>query len=128
MLDLVLQLLDSSFKICNLDSLLIDRFIQLAFSLLVLSLKVSDVFVELIDLLIKLVPFSMPFTCLTLLPFKPTAMLSLCVIEVFFKFVDGSLMEPSHLLNLQVQVFDFLVLIVDCVLKVSFFVHQLLHV
>lgn len=100
--DFVLKLLDGSFQICNLNSLLIDGLIELGFSLLVLPLEISDVFIELVDLLIQLVPLSVPLACLAFLSFKPIVMFSLCMIEVFFKFVNCSFMEASHLLNLQV--------------------------
>lgn len=65
----------------------------------------------------------MPLSSLTILPLQPIVVLGLDVVEVFLQLIDRPLVEASHLLDLQVEVFDLLVLVVDGVLKVPLLVH-----
>ena len=70
----------------------------------------------------------MPFIGFLFLPLEPLRMLALQFIDLFIKFVDGSLVEAQHLLNLEVEGLNLLVFLDNCVLEVSLFLHESLHV
>lgn len=91
-------------------------------------LEVTDSFIEGLDLCREFVSFCNPLFIFFLLSFQPFVVFPVGMGQVFFQFIDVSLVKSHHLSHLQVESLDFFVFVGDGVLQVAFFSHQLFHV
>jgi len=128
MFDLVLKFLDNATESGDFHTLFIQSLIHFVLFVSVDLLDIVDVLMKLFNLLIKLVSFSMPFLSFFLLSFKPFTMLSLDIIKLIVKLVNSSLVESLHLLDFQVQLFDFFAFSFNSLLEISLFFHELFHI
>ena len=128
MLDLVLEFLDDSIQSSDFHTLFVQSLIHFVLFISIVLLDIMDVLIQPFYLLVQLIPLSVPLFSFFLLPLEPFGMLSLNIIKFTVKFIDSSLMEPLHLLDLQVQILNFFALAVDGFLEVAFFFHELFHV
>jgi hypothetical protein len=128
LLDLVLQLNDHSLQFGVLDSLLIVGFSEFCLAFAVLLFEGSDLAVELLDAGIEFLALMMPLSSLLLLAGDPSVVFLLELVDLSLQLVDVVLVEPQHLLHLEVEGFDLLVLGGDVSFEGTLLGHDLLHV
>jgi hypothetical protein len=128
MLDLVFKFLNYTIQPSDFHTFFVQSLIHLVFFISVVLLDIVDALIQLFDLLIQLVSLGMPLFSLFLLPFQPFGMLSLDIIKLAVQFINSSLVETLHLLNLQVKVLNFFALATNGLLEIALLFHELFHV
>lgn len=127
-LDLVLEFLDEAGESGDFEALFVVGCGQFVLLVLAGLLELLELLVEVINLSVEFVPLIVPIRGLPLLSGEPVAVLLLLPVELLLQFFDVALVEAKHLLDLEVEGLDFLVLALDLALESALFVHDLLVV
>lgn len=124
-LNLVFELLDEAGEPGDFEALFVVGGSQFVLLVLASLLELVQLLVEVIDLFVEFVAFVVPIRGLLLLSGKPVAMLLLLLVQLLLQLLDVALVEAEHLLHLEVEGLNFLVLALNLSLEGAFFVHDL---
>ena len=127
-LDLVLEFLDEAGEPGDFEAFFVVGGGQFVLLVLAGLLVLLELLVEVINLSVEFVPLVVPIRGLPLLSGEPVAVLLLLPVELLLQLFDVSLVEAEHLLDLEVEGLNFLVLALDLALEGALFVHDLLVV